>query len=207
MAKVKICGITNDEDAMQAAQLGADYIGFVVEAGYSKDSVTREEAATLIRRLPLEAEAVLVTVLSDGEKITEIAKGVNPSVIQLHGGVGIKEIGKIRKALPRIKLMKAISVKDESALKDAKKYEPYVDFILLDSGKGGTGKTHDWSISAKIVQALRKKVFLAGGLNPDNVIDAVAEVSPYAVDTNNGVKLKDRKKDLSKVEEFIKKAK
>ncbi len=209
--KVKICGITNEEDALKASILGADYLGFLVEIDFSEDKIDRKKAKEIIKKLPLEIEPVFVTYLQKAEPIIEIAKEIKPSIIQLHNDIELKEIGKIRKSLPRIKLTKSISVINESSIDKAERFEKYVDFILLDtkSGKikGGTGKVHNWNISRKIVKSLNKKVFLAGGLNPNNVKQAIEEVKPYAVDTNNGVKLKARKKDYEKLRLFIERAK
>ena len=211
MTKVKICGITNEEDAIHAALFGADYVGFLVEIDFSEDKVTRQKAKTIISKLPLEVTPVFVTYLQKAKPIIEIAKEISPAIIQLHNDITIQEIGKIRKSLPKIKLTKSISVVNEDSIKEAKKCEKYVDYLLLDSKvkgiKGGTGKIHDWGISRKIVKSVKCKVFLAGGLNPDNVKEAIEKVKPYAVDTNSGVKLKPRKKDYKKLELFIKRAK
>lgn len=211
MTKVKICGITNEKDALDAAKLGADFAGFLVEIGFSEDTVKIEEAKKIIKRLPLEVTPVFVTYLQKAEPIIEIAKEINPQVIQLHNMIELKEIGKIRKVLPKIKITKSVPVADGSALKEAKKYEKYVDYILLDTkgkhGRGGTGKTHDWDISAKIVKEVKKPVFLAGGLDPGNVEEAIKTVKPFAVDVNSGVKAKPRVKDYEKMKLFIEKAK
>ncbi len=229
MTQVKICGITNEEDALKAAILGADYLGFLVEIDFSEYKISRKKAKEIIRKLPLEVQPVFVTYLQKSKPIIEIAEEIKPAVIQLHNDIELEEIGKIREALPQIKLTKTISVLNQDSIKQAKKYEPYIDFILLDtkSGKkkGGTGKVHNWDISRKIVKSVNKKVFLAGGLSPDNIQEAINKVKPYAVDTNSGVKLKPGKKllnpkdskglekpkvfqkDYKKLEEFIKKAK
>lgn len=212
MTKVKICGITNEEDALKAAEFGADYLGFLVEIDFSEDTIDREKAKEIIKKLPLEIQPVVVTYLDKADKIIKLAEKVNPEIIQLHNpAIGLKEIGKIRKALPKIKITKTIHIEDESAIKEAKKYEKYVDFILLDTkikGRlGGTGITHNWEISRKIVKSVKSKVFLAGGLNPNNVKDAIKKVKPYAVDVNSGVKLKARKKDPLKLKKFIQNAK
>ena len=212
MAKVKICGITNSQDAFKAAELGADFLGFIVEVDFSKDSLTREEAKKLIKALPLEVQPVLVTYLTKSKELIELAKDLNPEVIQLHNPkADLKFIGSIRKALPRTKITKAIHVEDESAVEVAKKFDKYVDYLLLDTKTktklGGTGVVHDWEISRKIVKSVKCKVFLAGGLNPTNVGLAIEKVKPFAVDTNSGVKAKDRKKDTFKLEKFIQRAK
>jgi len=214
MAKVKICGNTNEEDALFASIKGADYLGFIIEVKSSVDSITREKARALIKRLPLEAEAVYVTTETSPSKIVEIAKYVHPACIQLHGTVTLDSIKQIRKGLPKIKLIKTIPIESKQAIALAKKFAHHVDFLLLDSkakGKaGGTGTTHDWSISAKIVKGAGKKVFLAGGLNPQNVKAAIRSVKPYAVDVNSGVKRSPRsrtsrhqRKDKKKIGSFI----
>ena len=212
MTKVKICGNTNEHDAFMAAELGADFLGFIVDVDFSEDSITREEAKKIIKRLPLEAQSVLVTYLAKAKEIIELAKEIKPEIIQLHNPkVDLKVIGKIRKALPKTKLTKTIHVSDESAIEQAKKYERYVDYILLDTkakGKlGGTGIVHNWDISRKIVKSVKSKVFLAGGLNPTNVELAIEKVKPFAVDTNSGVKAKPGKKDPIELEKFIQRAK
>jgi|TARA_B100001971_G_C18159135_1_gene520385 phosphoribosylanthranilate isomerase len=212
MTKVKICGITNEEDALRAAEFGADYIGLLTEISFSKDSVTRKKAKDIIKKLPLEVQPVMVTYLKESDKIIQLAEELNPEIIQLHNPkITLKEIGNIRSALPKIKITKTIHVQDSSAIKQAKKFEDYVDYLLLDTKTktklGGTGKTHNWNISRKIVKAVKCKVFLAGGLNPDNVKEAVKKVKPFAVDTNSGVKAKPRVKDTSKLKKFIENAK
>lgn len=209
--KVKICGVTNLPDAISAVLLGADYVGFLVEIKFTEDKVSREEAKEIIVKLPLEVKPVYVTYEKKSKKIIEIAKEINPAVIQLHNDIEVNEIKKIKKALKKVEITKTISVKNLKSVDEAKKFEPYVDYLLLDSAvkgrKGGTGKVHNWDISKKIVSMVKKPVFLAGGLNPDNVKEAIKKVEPFAVDTNNGVKLEPRKKDHEKIRLFIEGAK
>ena len=106
MTQVKICGITNEKDALDAAKLGADFVGFLVEIDFSEDTVKREEAKNIIKMLPLEVTPVFVTYLQKAEPIIGIAKEINPQVIQLHNAIELKEIGRIRKALPKVKITK-----------------------------------------------------------------------------------------------------
>ncbi len=211
MVKVKICGITNLKDALLAAEFGADFLGFIVEIDKSEDSLLRDEARELIINLPLEVIPVMVTYLNNAEDVVDVASYVNAGAVQLHSNISLSEIGKIRKSLPKIKIIKAIHISDEKAVSEAIKFSDYVDYILLDSKTrekiGGTGKTHDWSISRKIVLKCKKQVLLAGGLNPDNVLDAVRKVNPFGVDVNSGVKAKPRVKDAEKLRKFIENAK
>ena len=211
MTKVKICGIANSDDALQATVLGADYLGFIVEVDTSEDSITRDEAEHLIKKLPLEVKPVMVTMHQQATPIIHLANYIKPHIIQLHNSITLEEIGKIRQALPSTKLTKTISVKDASALQKAKEFEQHVDYLLLDTKTenraGGTGETHDWSISAEIVKNATLSVFLAGGLNPENVAEAIKTVMPYAVDVNSGVKATAKRKDHQKMEQFIRGAK
>ena len=95
MVKVKICGITNLKDALYAAKLGADFVGFLVEIGFSEDKVSREEAKEIIKDLPLEVSPVFVTYLQKAEPIIEIAEYIKPQIIQLHNDIELEEIIKI----------------------------------------------------------------------------------------------------------------
>ncbi|MFH2028087.1 MAG: phosphoribosylanthranilate isomerase [Nanoarchaeota archaeon] len=209
--KVKICGITNLPDAMSAVLLGADYVGFLVEISFAQDKVDRKEAKDIMDKLPEEVKSVFVTYEQKAKDIIEIAKEINPDVIQLHNDIDPDEIKKIRKDLKGIELIKTINVKNIKSIDEAKEYEQYADYLLLDTQikgkKGGTGKTHNWDISKEIVKRTKKPVFLAGGLNPDNVEEAIKKVSPFAVDTNSGVETESRTKDYEKMKMFIARAK
>jgi len=211
MVNIKICGITNERDAIYSAEFGADYLGFLVEIPSSVDTISREEAKRIIRKIPLEVIPVLVTYLDKADNIIELAEFVKPAVIQLHKEIEIGEIGLIRKALPKVKITYTIHVENDDDIKNMRDVERYVDYILLDTianGRiGGTGKTHDWNISRRIVRQCKKPVFLAGGLNPENVIEAIAKVKPFGVDVNTGVKSKPRVKDYNKLRQFIERAK
>jgi len=207
--KIKICGVTNLPDAISAVLLGADYAGFIVEVKTSKDRIKRQEAKEIISKLPDTIRPVYVTLEKKSKKIIEIAKEIHPAIIQLHGDITVAEIKKLRKSLKSIELMKAIIVKDLKSIDEAKKFESLVDYILLDSPKDktGKGKKHNWEISKKIVELVHKPVFLAGGLTPENVREAVQKVQPYAADVNSGVETVKRKKDHHKMLLFIKRAK
>ena len=129
----------------------------------------------------------------------------------MHGDIG--EMNKLKSELPNIKLYKVVNVFDESAIEEAKGYEGVADALVLDSAiketgqRGGTGKTHDWNISREIVESTSLPIILAGGLNPENVAEAISKVRPYAVDVNSGVSNPDGTKNLEKVKLFVERAK
>lgn len=164
-------------------------------------------------QLPPFASSVLVTHFSAPEEILPIVEVTNTTTVQLHGNTTPDEATHIKKELPFLKTYKAIHVFDESAINDASRYVGSVDGIILDTAipatgqVGGTGRTHDWRISQKVVRSLDLPVILAGGLNPENVFEAVRFVQPYAVDVNSGVTKPNGEKDHEKLRQFISRAK
>lgn len=191
--RVKICGIRNFEDAMTAIQAGANAIGFLVGITHlAEDKITKEDAKAIIEKLPPFVSTVLVTHLTDTLEIVNLAKFLNVNTVQIHDYIPPKAMDAVRAQLPNCKLIKAIHVLEkENALSMLHDFEGHCDAVLLDSRTkerlGGTGMTHDWSISRKIVEESTIPVILAGGLTPDNVYAAVTEVGPFAVDVNSGV--------------------
>jgi phosphoribosylanthranilate isomerase len=211
MATVKICGITNLETARTVLAQGTDMLGFHIELNHGRNPVAPERAAEIISQLPESCTPVLVTSIIDPGKIIELAKKTGVRAVQFHGDA--LEMRKIKSELPQLKLFKVVSVFDKSAVEEAKQFEGVANALVLDSAirengqKGGTGKTHDWNISRKIVESISLPVILAGGLNPENVAEAIQTVRPYGVDVNSGVSNSDGTKDLEKVKLFVGRAK
>lgn len=209
---VKICGLKKKEDIIYAIYEGADAIGFIVGVTHkSEDALDPYEAVNLIKFIPKSVKSVLVTHFVEIYPIVFLVDVLKPSVLQLQGEIEGSDILRIRRQVPNVEIIKAIHVINNESINIAKQYEPYVDYILLDSRTqdrlGGTGLTHDWSISAQIVKEIKKPVILAGGLNPENVCKAIKQVKPFGVDVNSGTKGNDGFKDYRKVKDFIKIAK
>jgi phosphoribosylanthranilate isomerase len=214
MIKVKICGIKRLEDALLAVSYGADALGFLLGQKHSSnDFLEKEDAKGIIEKLPPFVSSVLVTHLEKADEIVPLAKYLGVSTIQLHGDTSPEEAKTIKKELHYIKIYKAIHVINEGSIEKGKSYLPFVDAVLPDTINletdqvGGTGKTHDWNISKKMVEYYDIPLILAGGLNPDNVIDSIKFVKPYAVDANSGTKGVDGYKDKEKLRLFIERAK
>jgi phosphoribosylanthranilate isomerase len=215
MVKVKICGITTLEDARQAIALGADALGFLVGKVHPSTGgfITAEKAREIIENLPPFCSTVLVTHLSRPREVLDTARAMAVNTIQLHGDTSPKEALEIQAALPSVKLYRVIHVFDEGAVSEAKAFEGAVDGIILDTAVketgqvGGTGKTHDWGISRKIVEEVSLPVILAGGLTPENVREAIERVGPYAVDVHSGVTHPGGGKDYERMKSFIERAK
>jgi phosphoribosylanthranilate isomerase len=213
MLRVKICGNKRLEDALEGVKAGADALGFLVgQVHVSSDFISKEAAREIIEKLPPFISTVLVTHLSDVEGIISLAAFTRVSTVQLHGESKVDDILVLREHLPNIKLYKTIHVEDRSAISLASEWDDCVDAILLDTISkteqkvGGTGKPHDWSVSAEIVRLLHVPVILAGGLDPDNIQDAIKAVQPFAVDVNSGTKGPDGYKDFVKPHTFVEKA-
>lgn len=197
MVRVKICGITNLEDALMAVEAGADALGFVFFQG-SPRYISPEQAAAIIRLLPPFVQMVGLFVNEEAATVNSVADRCGLDLVQLHGE---ESPGYCRNVKRRI--IKAFRVKDESSLAEMANYP--VAACLLDAwspnAHGGTGKTFNWEIAAKAAES--QTIILAGGLTPDNVAGAIAAVRPYAVDISSGVESAPGKKDAGKVLSFI----
>ncbi|MDO8522057.1 MAG: phosphoribosylanthranilate isomerase [bacterium] len=212
MAIIKICGIRSEEDALAALAAGADALGFHVGLTGARAPLESENAAKIIAKLPASVSSVMVTSVVESERLIELARATGAKILQLYGDATPETILQVKKALA-VQVWKVLNVADENSIAEAKKYEKAADAIALDTlnketgVRGGTGRTHDWNISRKIVESISIPVILAGGLNPDNVEEAIKTVNPYAVDVNSGVSNPDGTKDLEKVKLFIERAK
>lgn len=214
MVRVKICGIKRKEDAIAAINCGADAIGVLVGQRHTSDDfIGSERAKSIVQALPPFCSSVMVTHLTDVSSIVTLAGKIGVTTIQLHGETTPKDAKAIKDALPYMKVYKAIHVVDESTVEWGRQFLPFVDAVLLDTVNpatgqvGGTGLTHDWAVSKKMIELYDKPVILAGGLTPENVVGAIKTVKPFGVDVNSGVKGADGFKDLEKLRLFIANAK
>jgi phosphoribosylanthranilate isomerase len=202
MVKVKICGITNLDDAMAAADFGADALGFV----FFKKSpryISPANAKKIIKRLPPFISTVGVFVNENKNTIEKVVLQAGINIIQLHGDEPPKACNLSRPAI------KVIRVKSIDSLEIISKYKDKVSAFLLDTYTpevfGGTGQIFNWDIAAEAKKF--GKVILAGGLTPENIEKAVRLVHPYAVDVSSGVEAEKGKKNHKKMELFIERAK
>ena len=205
MTRVKICGIMNSDDLTSAIQAGADAVGFVVEIEESRHCISAQKAADLIHKVPVYTKSVAVIHPRDVDDALRLADITRADVLQLHSMLPPSDIMELKSRI-RQKLVVAVAADDGG--RQAKSYETVADAILLDSmveGKlGGTGRVHDWDKSAGIVRSLQVPVILAGGLDPENVVQAIEKVRPYAVDVSSGTETGGRK-DPFKVRAFVEK--
>jgi phosphoribosylanthranilate isomerase len=201
MIKIKICGITNLEDAEAAIDLGADALGFVF---YQKSprSISPAEAASIISKLPPFISTIGVFVDESPGEIQKIVEKTGSGIVQLHGNEPPESC-----RMP-VKIIKGIRVESIESLEPLAIYRDLVSAFLLDTyaphTPGGTGQVFNWEIA---IQAKKfGRVILAGGLNPENISEAVSLVKPYAVDVSSGIELNKGKKDHQKMKLFIERA-
>lgn len=180
MTKMKFCGLTRPCDMEAVNEIKPEYIGFVF-AKKSKRYVTPQKAMELKKLLSPEILAVGVFVGEEPEVIAGLLENGTIDIAQLHGSEDEEYIRKLKTMTDKL-IIKAIQVTDESTYAETKLPSCSVDYLLLDSG-AGTGTTFDWNK----IEKLCKPYFLAGGLSPDNVGEAIELLHPYAVDVSSGI--------------------
>ena len=197
--KVKVCGITNLEDAMAACEAGADALGFVFapEAKARSRYIAPDDARRIIEQLPPFVVTVAVCVNERPERLLEYLEFVDR--VQLHGEESVEDCSAV--AHRAIKAFR-VSPGFEAAAMSVYPARAYLLDAFVPGARGGTGKTCDWDLARQAV-ALGKPLILAGGLTPENVAEAVRRVRPYAVDTSGGVERAPGKKDHERIRRFI----
>lgn len=210
---VKICANKTIEEAKMCLVAGADMIGVLVGQGHnSSDFIDKQTAKEIADYVKGRCCVVLVTHLKTAKDIVELTNYIGNTFIQLHSDIDENEVEKICIALPNVKIIRVIHINKSGEILTNITDIKNANFYLLDSINkqedkiGGTGCVHNWETSKKLVESLNKPVFLAGGLTPDNVQEAISKVHPYGVDVNTGCKL-NGKKNAYKVKLFVHNAK
>jgi phosphoribosylanthranilate isomerase len=210
MPKIKICCISSIEEAQLAIRYGADALGLVGPMPSGPGTLTDEAIAEIVPIIPPPVASFLLTSETKAEAIIAHHKKVHTNTLQLVDALSEGTYADIRAALPAVKLVQVIHVIDEGSVEEAVRLSESVDALLLDSGNphlkikelGGTGRTHDWSLSRRIVAQAQAPVFLAGGLNAQNVRQAIEEVQPFGIDLCSGVRT-DGQLDEAKLAAFM----
>ena len=194
--RVKVCCIASVEEARLAIAHGADAIGLVSEMPSGPGVIDEEKISEIVAAVGSRVDTFLLTSRRDPDAIARQQRRTGVNTVQLCDDLPEGGHEALRAALPTVSLVQVIHVRDESSLEQALEVAPRCDALLLDSGNpglavkelGGTGRTHDWRLSRRIVEQASAPVYLAGGLREDNVSAAVEQVGPYAVDLCTGVR-------------------
>lgn len=198
--RVKVCCIASRDEADLAVKMGTDAIGLVSAMPSGPGPTDERLIRQIADHLPPPVASFLLTSQTSAHAIADQIRRCRPSVVQLVDWVEPQVICALREIEFGVRFVQVVHVEDDSAIEAALLAAAEADAVLLDSGRpslavpelGGTGRTHDWEISAEIVRRLAKPVFLAGGLHADNVAEAVRHVRPYAVDVCSGVRREGR---------------
>jgi phosphoribosylanthranilate isomerase len=207
---VKICCISSIEEANLAMQFGASAIGLVGRMPSGPGVIDDELIHKIAKNIPLSVETFLLTSETKAQSIIEHYKKTNTTTIQIVDALSDRQYKTIREELPNVKIVQVINVVNDSSIREAIEIAEFVDAILLDSGNpnllikelGGTGRTHNWDLSKKIRENISIPLYLAGGINKDNVKQAIEYVQPYGVDLCSSVRTNGQL-DEKKLEAFF----
>jgi phosphoribosylanthranilate isomerase len=194
--RIKICCIASIEEAWMAIDAGANAIGLVSAMPSGPGPIREDLIAEIAAIVPPGVSSFLLTCLQDAASIIDQQRRLGVNTIQICDRLTSGSYQQIREALPGISLVQVIHVTGPESVDEAIALAPHVNAILLDSGNqslaikelGGTGRTHDWSLSRKIREAIEVPLILAGGLNPGNVAAAIREVQPFGIDVCSGLR-------------------
>jgi phosphoribosylanthranilate isomerase len=208
--RVKICCMGSTDEADVAIAAGADAIGLVSAMPSGPGPIDETLICEIATYVPRSVGTFLLTSLTSADDIIAQHGRCLTTTIQLVDEIERGAHEKLRMALPGVRLVQVIHVTGPESIAEARAVEPLVDAVLLDSGNprlavkqlGGTGRTHDWSVSAGLVSAVQVPVFLAGGLRAENVAAAIQHVRPYGVDVCSGVRTNGRL-DPAKLDSFM----
>jgi phosphoribosylanthranilate isomerase len=208
--RIKICCIGSIEEAWMAVNYGASALGLVSDMPSGPGVIPEDLIRKIAGVIPPSISSFLLTCKQDAASIIEQQKRAGVNTIQICDRLASGNYLELRDALPGISIVQVIHVTGPESVKEALAVAPYVNGILLDSGNqtlavkelGGTGRTHDWSLSRKIRETVGVPVFLAGGLKPTNIAEALRQVEPFGVDVCSGVR-SDGKLDEVKLSEFF----
>jgi phosphoribosylanthranilate isomerase len=208
--RIKICCISSIEEANLAVRAGADALGLVARMPSGPGVISDQLIRQIARHTPPPVASFLLTQETRGVAIAEHAIFCEVNTVQVVNHIDPAEYAHILDRAPYLRFVQVIHVEDAGALDRIAIYAPYVHAFLLDSGRpsapipelGGTGRKHDWEISQRFVRLSPRPVFLAGGLTPENVRDAVEQVSPFGLDLCSGVRT-DGRLDPAKLEAYF----
>ena len=209
---IQIAGVVDSKEAKMLMDAGVHYLGFPLRLPVNKEDLSEEEAVEVIKTVTPPHKAVLITYLDKANEIIEFCDKLNVNVVQLHGKISLEELKNTRLLRHDLEIIKSLVVSGNnySELKNLVEItSPYVDAYITDTfdpstgAEGATGKTHDWSISKKLVEVSQRPVIIAGGLNHTNVKKAIMEIHPAGVDVHTGIEGPDGRKDFELVKKFV----
>ena len=212
---IQIAGVIDAAEAAMLVACGVRYLGLPLRLPVHREDLTEAAAAAIIQSLNPPAFGILITYLEEADEIATFCRDLGARIVQLHGDIEANQLATLRRIDPALIIIKSLVVGQHSAAELealAAHLSPWVDAFITDTfdpatgATGATGKTHDWSISRRLVEVCERPVILAGGLTPENVGSAIAAVRPAGVDAHTGVEDADGRKSRARVEQFLREA-
>ena len=213
---IQVAGVIDQQEADMLIGCGVNFLGFPLRLPVNKEDLTEDGVKEIIHNLSPPHYGIVISYSSTAEEAMELCTKVGVNIIQLHGPITIEELVKLKSLKPEIQIIKSLVINNDNVLQllnIMSRLEIYVDAFITDTydpktgASGATGKTHDWEISKKFVELSSKPVVLAGGLNPENVYDAILRVKPAGVDVHTGVENSSGRKERQLVRKFFEQSK
>ncbi|WP_203909049.1 phosphoribosylanthranilate isomerase [Rhizocola hellebori] len=213
---IQAAGIIDRAEAAMLCEAGVDWLGFPLRLPSKREDLTEAEAIDVIASIRSPHKGVVITYLTEAEEIRAFCAELGVRTVQLHGDVPAAQLRTLKQIDPELYVLKSLVVEKDNTASLARTVEEvadWVDMFITDSfnpatgAKGATGMVHDWRVSAKLARLSPRPLMLAGGLNADNVIDAIEQVRPAAVDAHTGLEGPDGRKDPEKVRLFVERSK
>jgi phosphoribosylanthranilate isomerase len=209
---IQVAGIIDQAEADMIVEEGADWLGFALRLPAKNEDLSEADAAAIIKAIQPRNKGVIITYLTDADEIRSFCADMGVDAIQLHGDITPAELRRLRTIAPDLFLLKSLVVKADNIDELTRTVDgaaEFVDMFITDTfnpatgAKGATGLVHDWDISAELVRISPRPLMLAGGLNPQNVAEAIEKVRPAAVDAHTGLEDASGRKDRLKVRTFV----
>ncbi len=214
---VQIYELDDPQDAIRIAALGVDHIGVLVGNGQFPREIMPSRASIIFEAVPKSVKRVALSLSADLNTIVNIVEEVRPDIIHIGAAIdlfSLQQMRELRRSISSVAIMRSIPVVGIESIDLARQFSQVSDFLLLDSHRpgdaqiGAQGRIHDWSISKRIKDSVAIPIILAGGLGPDNVVQAINAVSPFGVNLKTRTDREDgRGKDIEKVRQFVTAAK
>lgn len=212
---IQIAGISDENEANMLISCGIRLLGFPLRLPVNKEDISEIAASKIIKSLIAPTYGIVITYLNIAEEIASFCDELNSTIVQLHGNIETSELKKLKLIVPNLVIIKSLIV-GKYSLDELKKIvdeqAEFVDAFITDTfnpqsgATGATGLTHDWEISKALVEYSPNPIILAGGLNPDNVFEAIIKVKPAGVDSHTGVENESGAKDIVKIQKFYNEA-
>ena len=212
---IHLAGVIDLAEARLLIDCGVRHLGFPLVLDHHKEDLTTDEAAAIVAELGNRADFFLITYLNRAADILELCQALSVDMVQLHGETELEQIQLLKQQAPQLRIIKSLIVRGGNAdqlIDDVRRYEGSVDWFITDTfdpatgASGATGRVHDWEISRRLVAATARPVILAGGLNAENVRQAIRAVRPAGVDVHTGIEGRDGRKRYDLTRRFVEEA-